>query len=468
MATKFPFHNEIALRIANLITKDIDALCVDIGAKKVNWQTAFQPPYKANYANWIVQTYPNALSNIETKLPKYEANANKYRNNPSQRGRPLTEYVMGTSDDNKPQKHSDAIVIDDAVPVPSFDGAKVATLPEPRSERAITNDEPLEDDEEALRRELEEVLRKHRKAGPMDEDRVREIADEQAGLAVTKSQAKTKEYIQQALEKMGALPTRIELVSKDADGKDVVRDFGLQHKQFATLMKLCGLRDHNGFVFPVWLPGPAGSGKTTAAMHVAKAMEMPFHANGAIDTEYKLLGFTDAGGKFHETPFYKAYKNGGVYLFDEVDASNPQALVAMNAALENGFCTFGNGEKVARHADCIVIAAANTFGAGATAEYVGRNKLDAATVDRFIMLAWEYDEALERALCGNDKWCDTMQAIRKVMPDIAKHVVSPRASIRGAAMLADGFEEAYVLQAVVYKGLSADAVRQVNSRRGIY
>jgi hypothetical protein len=71
-------------------------------------------------------------------------------------------------------------------------------------------------------------------------------------------------------------------------------------------------------------------------------------------------------------------------------------------------------------------------------------------------------------MCGNDKWCDTVQAIRKVMPDIAKHVVSPRASIRGAAMLADGFEEAYVLQAVVYKGLSADAVRQVNSRRGIY
>ena len=247
-------------------------------------------------------------------------------------------------------------------------------------------------------------------------------------------------------------------VTIDNKKTGVVTHAGVQHKQFPNLLRLiqCG--------YPVWLPGPAGSGKTTAAMNVAKALGLPFHHNGAIDTEYKLLGFTDAAGRFHETPFYRAYKDGGVYLFDEVDASNPQALVALNAALENGHCFFGNGECVPKHENFHVIAAANTYGAGATHEYVGRNKLDAATVDRFIMLAWEYDEELERHLANNDAWVAKVQSIRaKVKAKGVKHVVSPRASIRGAALLAAGFSEAEALDMVVYKGLSDDQRRSLAS-----
>lgn len=233
---------------------------------------------------------------------------------------------------------------------------------------------------------------------------------------------------------------------------DTRTDMGLQHKQFATLLQYLESR------YPVWLPGPAGSGKTTAAMNAAKALNLAFHFNGAVDTEYKLLGFTDAGGRFHETPFYRAYKDGGVYLFDEVDASNPQALVAMNAALENGYCVFGNGEMVTRHADMYVIAAANTYGSGATHEYVGRNKLDAATVDRFIMLEWDYDEELERALSGNDEWVTYVQRVRSIIRGHAgiKHVVSPRASMRGARMLAQGIAREQVIRSTVRKGLSDD------------
>jgi len=108
--------------------------------------------------------------------------------------------------------------------------------------------------------------------------------------------------------------------------KTETQDMGLQHKQFPTLLKLCQLRNADGFQYPVWLPGPAGSGKTTAARNVAKALELPFLFTGAVDQPYSLLGFRDAGGNYARTSFREAFENGGVFLWDEVDASNPNAL----------------------------------------------------------------------------------------------------------------------------------------------
>lgn len=259
-----------------------------------------------------------------------------------------------------------------------------------------------------------------------------------------------------ATSRVNELRESIERITRNVTVHNVrdntTTNLGMQHVLFATLLQFVESR------FPVWIPGPAGSGKTTAAMNVATALGLQFYFNGAVDTEYKLLGFTDAGGRFHETPFYRAYKNGGVYLFDEVDASNPNAMVALNAAIENGKCVFGNGEEVDMHPDLRIIAAANTFGAGATHEYVGRNKLDAATVDRFVMLEWDYDEVLERAIAGNDEWVTYVQRIRAAVRGASgiKHVVSPRASIRGARLLAQGIAREHVINATVRKGLSHD------------
>jgi cobaltochelatase CobS len=273
----------------------------------------------------------------------------------------------------------------------------------------------------------------------VDMDEVRRVARNEATHRVNELRAD--------LERRNCITVQVHNVRDDTR-----TDMGLQHVQFPTLIQFLQAR------FPVYLPGPAGSGKTTAAMNAAKAFNLSFHFNGAVDTEYKLLGFTDAGGRFHETPFYRAYKDGGVYLFDEIDASNPQALVALNAALENGYCVFGNGETVAMHPDLYIIAAANTYGSGATHEYVGRNKLDAASVDRFVMLDWGYDENLERAIAGNDEWVTYVQRVRAIVSGHAgiKHVVSPRASIRGARMLAQGIAREQVINATVRKGLSVD------------
>lgn len=240
-------------------------------------------------------------------------------------------------------------------------------------------------------------------------------------------------------------------------GNNPIKNIGLSHKLYPKLLALAATKTGTGDPLNIWLTGPAGSGKTRAAQNVAKELGLEFYFNGAIDTEYKLLGFIDAQGKVINTSFKKAYTQGGVYLFDEVDASLPGALLAFNAALANGYADFPDG-KYDRHPDCIIIAAANTWGTGPNSEYVGRNKLDAAFIDRFVQLAWEYDPALEKALGDCDPWVEYVQALRKnVLTKSIKTVISPRASITGSALLKQGnFTIEEVIDFTLKKGLKED------------
>jgi AAA domain (dynein-related subfamily) len=228
---------------------------------------------------------------------------------------------------------------------------------------------------------------------------------------------------------------------------------GIQHESFPTLLKMVSARGADGHRLNVWLPGPAGSGKTRAAMEAAKALKLAFQFCGALDSAYALLGFTDVHGKTVRTPFREAYEHGGVFLFDEVDASDPSAVLALNAALANGHCAFPDAQ-VERHKDCCIIAAANTWGQGGTFEYVGRMKQDAAFLSRFVVLPWSYDEKLERAISGNEAWAEKVQATRRAAAQRGVQVViSPRASTNGAALLAAGLTPEEVATATIRQGM---------------
>ena len=231
----------------------------------------------------------------------------------------------------------------------------------------------------------------------------------------------------------------------------------LVHEQFDSVLKAVAAE------VPVMLVGPAGSGKTTICEQVAHALGLRFYFTGAVASEYKLSGFVDAQGRIVSTAFRDAYTNGGLFLFDEVDASMPQAIMAFNAALANGHCDFpGDTEPTKRHPDFRVVAAANTFGRGADRQYVGRNQLDAASLDRFVIISMDYDEKLERALAGNTDWARKVQRIRReINKQQIRHIVSPRASIQGARLLAAGFSIDEVLESTVWKGLDKDSKARV-------
>jgi MoxR-like ATPase len=225
------------------------------------------------------------------------------------------------------------------------------------------------------------------------------------------------------------------------------KDLGIQHSQLPALIQILAAK------LNVYIVGPAGAGKTTAAKNCADALGVDFYFTGAIASEFKLTGFIDAQGRIVSTQFREAFEKGGLFLFDEIDASYPQAVLAFNAALANDYMDFPD-KKVYRHEKFYCAAAANTYGQGADRQYVGRNQLDAASLDRFVFLDWKYDEKLERALAGNEEWTDYVQRVRRFIDAMKiRHVVSPRASIYGAKLLAGGLPRATVEQVILWKGL---------------
>ena len=113
-------------------------------------------------------------------------------------------------------------------------------------------------------------------------------------------------------------------------------------------------------------------------------------------------------------------------------------------------------------------ATANTYGLGGGADYVGASRLDAAFLTRFAFLPVNYDEALERKIAGTDPaavaWVDRVLAVRAAVSRLGiKHIVSPRSTYNGLAMLAAGMSRDDVERAVIWTGLDADTVKRINA-----
>lgn len=172
---------------------------------------------------------------------------------------------------------------------------------------------------------------------------------------------------------------------------------GVQHDKFETVLKFVSNDE------PVYLAGPAGSGKNVLCKQVAEALGLDFYFTNAVTQEYQLKGFTDAMGNYQETSFYKAFKNGGLFFLDEMDASIPEVLVILNAAIANRYFDFPAPiGYVEANPNFRVIAAGNTTGHGADFEYVGRNQLDGASLNRFAFVKIEYSEAIENNVAEGD------------------------------------------------------------------
>lgn len=206
---------------------------------------------------------------------------------------------------------------------------------------------------------------------------------------------------------------------------------------------------------PAMLVGPAGSGKTTTCSQVAEELQLPFYAQSfcAQTSLSQLVGYKDAVGIYHPSIFRMAFEHGGLYLVDEIDAGNPNVTAFLNAAISNGFCSFPDA-MVRRHKDFRIVAAANTFGTGKTIEYIGRNPIDAATLDRFVQISWPYDEEFESKIVKYEKWLKVVRAFRKAVIDRGiRHIISPRASIYGTKLLAAGMPLKRVVKIAIIKGL---------------
>jgi MoxR-like ATPase len=284
--------------------------------------------------------------------------------------------------------------------------------------------------------------------------RLGETVSHAIGSAVDAARADLAAVLDEARAIVNGAPRTLRIEIKD---RVAVLPAAVRHPLFDTLLTLAVVSKQPRAKFPM-LVGPAGGGKTTAAEQVAQALGLPFYSNGALTGAHELTGYKDAAGQYHGTPFRRAFEHGGVYLADEMDRSDPAAVLALNSALANGFMGFPDqAEPVRVHSQFYIIAACNTYGRGADRIYIGANQLDGATLDRFGPLTWDYDEQLERSLAGDDAWTSYVQAARDVASTLKiRHVISPRASYYGATLRAAGLAFDMVAEIAIWKGLDAD------------
>ena len=237
---------------------------------------------------------------------------------------------------------------------------------------------------------------------------------------------------------------------------------GYFHEQFDNVLSLVQLDE------PVMIIGPAGSGKNVAVAQVAATLGLKMYYTNNASNEFKLTGFIDAGGTYRETEFYKAFKNGGVFFLDEIDNSDPSALIVINSALANGYMAFPH-ETIDRHPDFRIVTAANTWGKGADLQYVGRNTLDGATLDRFENIFFDYDKKLEQALYPSDEVLQFMWAFRNsVYETKIPHIVSTRGIGKVYKKDINGIPVELTLTSNVIKHLGQDDINTIiGNMRGV-
>lgn len=319
------------------------------------------------------------------------------------------------------------------------------------------------DEDEKSPEEKKEEKRQKEREERTTETQAKDTAEDLYGLLQLKKHLEEKiddsvdgelKALREAVKKNQSLEVKV------GDKVNVVK--GLRHKQLEQLISYSMLR-----ISPL-LVGMAGTGKTHAAEQVATALSLPFFSIsvGAQTTKTDIMGYTDANGRYVRTHFREAYENGGVFLMDEIDAGNANVLITINAALSNGLAAFPD-MMVKKHDDFVFIASANTFGNGANRQYVGRNQLDAATLDRFAILEWLIDEDLEESLShglNGKAWYMAVKASRAYVAEKKiRALISPRATQKGCKLLDIGQPLEEVIDATMLGSVPDDKKADVKA-----
>ena len=331
-----------------------------------------------------------------------------------------TDIVMGKPSDTRPSPRPTT--------TPSVPAPTVTVTPTVHAKPAGIED--------ALRNVITEAMSAYTENG-VDKDVVTQIVNEAIGAHV----AETQKSID-ALTRIIA-ESKPEVKHITLTGGDVRKIEGRTHFLFDKVLRVvdAGLSP--------WITGSAGVGKTMLAEQIATALGLEYSPESFCSQSSKaeVKGYKDGHGLYQSVDFRKRFEEGGVYLLDEIDAANPNILLTLNSALSNGWMMFPDG-KVKRHEKFVAIASANTYGNGATAEYVGRQVIDGSTLNRFVKFDMPIDEIMEAGIVNDlsvdassgRTWLDIVRKARaNVVSSGLKVIISPRDSYHGAKLLNAGF-----------------------------
>jgi hypothetical protein len=264
------------------------------------------------------------------------------------------------------------------------------------------------------------------------------------------------------LSLMGSMKPKVVGIKINEQAPVVLKD--RPHKAFSELATEVEIYSQAGLQLNFALTGPRGSGKTTLAKQLAEARKVPFSfvsvQRGMSPAEFFGRWTPDTKNPFVSAPLWSMLDKPGVYLLDEFDRGDSNTMCAINALTANGIAVNPyTGETKRRHPEFVILAAMNTTGRGATADYNSAERLDASTLDRFAMLRVEYDRELEAELCPFPELLGKLHTARENLEKgKAKECVGTRTIQRAAAYHRAGYDIPKIA-ARIFEGWDQNSVR---------
>ena len=246
---------------------------------------------------------------------------------------------------------------------------------------------------------------------------------------LSKTLSVEEQKVKQALE---------EALAKAEKERKLMQELGIRFSSTDTPTRI--KRTIEAGIKNIWLCGPAGSGKSMMTRQVAAELGLPYLCIscgiGTSSTEF-------VGYKYptrESTKFAEYYSKPSIILLDEFTALDPAVAQICNAALANDEIETTTG-TVYRDPNCIIIATSNTFGGGASRQYVANNQLDASTIDRFIggIIEVNYSESFESQY--DSEVVNYVNSLRKIIKTYDfRRIASTRMIQAGCAL-----KKAYVM-----------------------